>query len=67
MQTFTLTLFMAVLLSNGWAVSCLWMVTQQQILSFISMQLHVHSPRTNGFHAISMSHFHFGSNFSRPS
>ena len=41
MQTFTLTLFMAVLLTYGWAVSCLWMVTKQQILNFISMQLHV--------------------------
>ena len=32
----------AALLTNGWAVSCLWMVTKQQILNFISMQLHVH-------------------------
>ena len=48
-------------------VSCLWMVTTQQILSFISMQLHVHSGRTNGFYATSMSHYHFGSNFARPS
>ena len=67
MQTFTLTLFLAVFLTNGWAVSCLWMVTKQQIFNFISMQLHVHSGRTNRFYAISMSQYHFGSNFSRPS
>ena len=60
-QTVTSTLFMANLLTNGWAVNCPWMVTTPRMLSFIFMRPHVLSGRTSGCCVTGMSFIAFAS------